>query len=516
MNFRLVLRQFGMLLAVLCICMGQTMLWSLAKWMLYDLNAEKMAALSLLVSLAIGLGLACIFWLIGRHTKGDYVGRREAMLLVASSWLVGAAFCALPFYLWAILDPSHPATHEFTHFVDCYFEAMSGLTTTGATVLSDIPSVPQGLLLWRAATHWLGGVGIVVLFVAVLPMLGVGGKKLYQIEAPGPTKSGVRPRIADTARTLWLIYLGLTVAQVLLLRFVGRMTWFESICHTFATLATGGFSTENASIGAFHNRLAVDVITIVFMIFAGINFGLYYQLLRGKFADVWRDSEFRLYLTLILAATALIAVSIYGSTLVLTSGEKVHAGVGESIRQGLFNTVSIQTTTGFCTTDFNLWGFIPKAVLIALMFVGGSAGSTGGGIKVIRILVMAKVLLAEIEKVFRPNVVRTIRVGGAVIDPQLRLSVIGYVLGIILLSMAGAVMLMLLEPQGSISFTTASTAAIATLNNIGPGLEQVGAIENYGHFTIASKVVMSLLMALGRLEVFAILVLFLPSFWRGD
>jgi len=516
MNFRLVARQFGLLLVVLCACMGATMSWSLAQWFFHGQNAEKMAALSLLLALAIGLGLACILWLIGQSARSAHVGRREAMLLVASGWLLGAAFCGLPYYLWAILDPAHPVTHAFTHFADCYFEAMSGLTTTGATVLRDVSTVPQGLVLWRAATHWLGGLGIVVLFVAVLPMLGVGGKKLYQIEAPGLTKTGVRPRIVDTARTLWLIYLGMTLLQMVLLKLVGGMTWFESLCHTFSTIATGGFSTESASLGAFHDRSAVGVITTAFMMLGGVNFGLYYMLLCGRFGAVWRDAELRLYLAVIVGATVLVAASIYGTTLTLTTGEHLHATAGESVRQALFNVVSVQTTTGFCTVDFNHWGFLPQAVLVALMFVGGSAGSTSGGIKVIRILIMAKVLLAEVEKVFRPNVVRTIRVGGAVIDPPMRLSVIGYVLGIILLALAGGVAVMLLEPPGTVNFTTAATASISMLNNVGPGLGAVGPIEHYGSFTVASKMVMSLLMALGRLEVFTILVLFLPGFWRSD
>ncbi len=514
MNIRFVLRQFGLVIMVLCVCMALTMTWSLVQWH-NGLISESSPAQALLIAVGVALVLGITLWLIGRSGKDRFFGRREALLLVAMSWMIGAAVAALPFFIWARFDPSHPQGHRFEHFIDCYFESMSGFTTTGATVLNDVSTLPQGLLLWRAATHWLGGLGIVVLFVAVLPMLGVGGKKLFQMEATGPTKGGVHPRIADTARTLWMIYLALTVTQVLLLRMLGGMTWLQSICHTFATLATGGFSTENASIGAFHHRPAVDVITISFMVLAGVNFGLYYQLLRGRIRNVWRDPELRLYLALMLGATLVIAYDIYGSTITLTTGQQVEAGAAESLRQAAFQSVSIQTTTGFCTADFNLWPFLSKAVLILVMFIGGSAGSTGGGIKVIRLLVMLKVLWAEAERVFRPNVVRTIRVGQGVIDPQMRLSVVSYVLGIVLLALGGSMAIKLLEPVDC-TYTTALTASVATLNNIGPGLDAVGAVANYGHFSITSKFIMCLLMALGRLEVFAILVLFVPNFWRRE
>jgi len=517
MNLRFVLRQLGLLMIVLCVCMGLATLWSAAQWWWRDDALEKMAMLALLAGIAIGFAAGGILWLFGHRGGFEFMGRREALLLVALAWAFGAAIAALPFYLWAMLDTTIAPGHAFGSFVNCYFESMSGFTTTGATVLAEVESMPQGLLLWRAMTQWLGGLGIVVLFVAVLPMLGVGGKRLFQVEAAGPKQAGVRPRIADTARTLWLIYLGLTVASILLLHWAGRMDWFDSLCHTFATLATGGFSTQNASIGAYHNRLAIDIITIVFMIFAGINFGLYDHLLKGRGSLVWRDPELRLYLILIAVATLIITICLIGRTIVLTDGTQIEqAGTFEAVRQSLFQVVSIQTTTGYATADFNLWSFLPKAILITLMFVGGSAGSTGGGIKVIRILVMFKVMWAEVERAFRPNVVRTVRVGKGVVDPAMRLSVIVYVLGIVLLTGAGAVTLMLLEPTGAIDFVTASTASIATINNIGPGLGSVGATENYGHFTDASKIVMSVLMALGRLEIFAVLVLLMPGFWRGD
>jgi trk system potassium uptake protein TrkH len=513
MNIRFVLRQLGLLaiglsLAIFAIGAMELLLWG----NVHSEHGERYAALAMLATAGIGLLLGGGLLFFTRGGEGT-LGRREALLLVAVSWLFGAAVAGLPYYLWATFDPSL-TNHPFNHFVDCYFEAMSGMTTTGATVLTDIESLPKSLLLWRATTHWVGGLGIVVLFVAVLPTLGVGGKKLFQFEAPGPSKAGVRPRIRETARILWLIYFGLTIAEIIALRLCG-MDWFESVCHTFATLATGGFSTKNASAGGY-NSAAIDTVIIVFMVLAGINFGLYYQAIRGRLRDVWKDPELRLYFGIILVASIIVVGALMEERLIATTGEAVEPSMGAALRHGVFQVVSIQTTTGFCTADFNQWGFFPKAVLIILMFVGASAGSTGGGIKVIRILIAFKVMVAEIGRVFHPNVVRPVRVGGGVIEPEMRLAVLVYILGIGLLFGIGALLLMFFEASAGIDFTTAATASAATLNNIGPGLARVGAIENFGWFSPQSKIVMSILMALGRLEVYAIFVLFIPGFWRRD
>ncbi len=514
MNLRYVIREFGLVLIVLSLCMVAVMGWAARNWAGGDVD-ERLAVLGLVMSAVVGAVAGLVCWLFGSRSGQDYLGRREALLLVAMSWLLGAALAGLPYYTWAWIEQTALIDHPFASMSACYFEAMSGLTTTGATVLDDVDSIPKGLLLWRAMTHWLGGLGIVVLFVAVLPTLGVGGKKLFQVEAPGPQQQGVRPRIRETARVLWLIYLTMTGAQVLLLRLVGRMSWFDSVCHTFATLATGGFSTHNASIGAY-DRWSVELITILFMVLAGVNFGLYYQLARRRFGAIWRDPELRVYLGILFVATLIVGFSIYGKSSTLMTGEQRVVGLAEAARQSTFQVVSIQTTTGFSTADFDLWGFVPRAVLVTLMFVGASAGSTGGGIKVIRILVALKVMLAEVERVFRPSVVRTTRVGSGVVDPEMRQAVLVYVLGIIGLFLLGTLALMLIEPGGSLDFTSAATASAASLNNIGPGLGLVGASHNYGFFTAPSKMVLSLLMVLGRLEVYAVLVLILPGFWRSD
>jgi trk/ktr system potassium uptake protein len=516
MNIRFVIRELGLVMIVLCLCMVAVSGWAAWQWVGGDgdFGEERMAMLSLLMSAAVGAVLGLFCWLFGSRSGQDYLGRREALLLVALSWLLGAAVAGMPYYAWAWIEETTLIDHAFGSMSACYFEAMSGLTTTGATVLDDVDSIPKGLLLWRALTHWLGGLGIVVLFVAVLPTLGVGGKKLFQVEAPGPQQQGVRPRIKETARVLWLIYLMLTLIQVLMLYLAG-MDWFDAVCHTFATLATGGFSTHNASIGAY-DSWPIHLITIVFMVLAGVNFGLYYQLARRRFSVVWRDPELRVYLGILLTATVIIAACIFGKTSTMMDGEQRVLGVAEAARQSAFQVASIQTTTGFSTADFDLWGFIPQAVLVTLMFVGASAGSTGGGIKVIRIIVAAKVMFAELERVFRPNVVRTTRIGTGVVDSELKQSVLVYVLGIIVLFLIGTVVLMLIEPADSLSFASAATASAATLNNIGPGLDQVGATQNYGFFSAPGKLFLSLLMVLGRLEVYAVLVLLRPAFWSSD
>jgi len=292
------------------------------------------------------------------------------------------------------------------------------------------------------------------------------------------------------------------------------MTWFDSFCHTFTTLATGGFGTRDDSIAGYPT--AIHFVVIVFMVLAGVNFGLYHQLIQRNWRAVRKDPELRVYLGLILVGAAIVTVSL------LRSGPRVQATLGESptvgttVQHALFQTVSMQTTTGFCSSDFDQWGFAAKMTLLILMFVGGSAGSTGGGIKVVRIIIAVKVLLAEIEHVYRPRVVRPIKIGKSAIDPDLKLTTLVYVLGIILLFALGTILLMLFEAGQGIDITSAATATAATLNNIGPGLGRVGAVQNYAWFSEPGKVVMSILMLLGRLEMFTVLVLFSPRFWRSS
>jgi len=467
-----------------------------------------------IVTVALGVSLGGILVLIGRG-PGEMVGQREALLLVALSWLLGAVVAASPYYMWSLLRPgTQTSAHDFDSFTNCYFEAMSGLTTTGATVVQSLATLPRSLLLWRALTQWLGGLGIVVLFVAVLPMLGVGGKRVFRAEVTGPAPEGVVPRIQDTARILWLIYVGLTILEVVALRMCG-MRWFDAVCHTFTTLATGGFGTLDASIGGF-NSTAIHITIIVFMFIAGVNFSLYYQLIHGDWRALFSDAEFRTYTGILAVAALIVTVSLVGSPSDASAGAGHAQGLGTSLKHAVFQVVSIQTTTGFCTADFDAWSYAAKATLVALMFIGGSAGSTSGGIKVVRILIAAKVLIAELEQSYRPKVIRSVKIGAASVDADLKRATLVYIIGFLGVFALGTNALMLCEAEGAIDISTAATAAVTTMSNIGPGLGKVGASQNYAWLADSSKIVLCVLMVVGRLEMFAIVALFSPRFWRVE
>ncbi len=517
MNYRYVIRELGLVMIVLCLCMVAVMGFAAWNWSGGN-EDERMAVLALVMSAVVGAVAGLFCWLFGNRSGKDYLGRREALLLVALTWLIGAAVAALPYFAWAWMEDEILTNHAFSSFVSCYFESMSGLTTTGATVLGDIEGIPKGLLLWRALTHWLGGLGIVMLFVAVLPTLGVGGKKLFQVETPGPKHDGgVRPRIADTARTLWLIYMGLTIAAILSLRLTGAMGWFDSVCHAFSMVSTGGLSTRDASIG-YYDSVAVDMVCMVFMLLAGVNFALFYTLARGKFVNVFRDTELRVYIVLKIVVTIFVAFNLLGQPIISTGGrviEQAHAG--QALQFSAFQTVALHTGTGFVTADYDPWPFLSRVLLIGLMFIGGCAGSTAGGIKVIRFWVALKVMASEMEKIFRPNVVRPMKVGKSVVDNETAASAVVYFLAILVLFAIGAFLIGEFEGRaGRPDFQTAMSASVSTLCNVGPGLHGVGPTMNYGWFSPGSLTVMSLLMLLGRLEVFTILVLLLPRFWRSD
>lgn len=514
-----VIRQLGLLLLLLSAAMIPTAALSLYDYTYIHQAGEDDALAAFLIAALVGIlaGLL-LYWHGRRHPRP--LGRREALLLVALAWVVGAALAALPFRLWASFHDFVPdEDRAFTSFVNCYFETMSGLTTTGASVLNNFESLPRSLLFWRAFTHWIGGLGIVVLFVAVLPILGVGGKRLFRFEAPGPHKEGVRPRIRAAAQVLWMIYLGITLAEVFALHLAG-LGWIDAISHAFATLATGGFSTQNASIAGL-GSWKVELIIIVFMFMAGVNFGLYDQLLTGRWRAVVKNPELRAYVGIMAAAFIAISLLLLRQE-ILTVEETVQTGFWATIRHALFTTVSIQTTTGFCTADFDQWVFPAKAILVMLMFVGGCGGSTGGGIKVIRFVILAKVLWMEMETVFRPNVVRTVCVGTSTVDASLRSATLVYFCLIAIIVIVATTAVVWLETPEKIETlqgdpaTTAFTAVVATLNNIGPGLDLVGASCNYAWLKKPTKILLCLCMVLGRLELYAFLVLIMPGYWREE
>lgn len=519
MRLRVVCRQLGLLLLLMSACMLPSAAGAGYYHFAYHRPDSGQPFAAMLISAGIGtaLSLLLLFW--SGRAANQPIGRREALLLVALTWVAGAALAAMPFRIWAAIagpgdDPA------FGSYLNCYFEAMSGLTTTGSSVLSRIESIPRSLLLWRAFIQWLGGLGIVVLFVAVLPILGVGGKRMFRFETPGPKKEGVRPRIRAAAQILWLIYVALTVAEIGALRLAG-LGWFDATCHGFTTMATGGFSNYTTSVsGMGHWRF--ELIVVLFMFLAAVNFGLYDQLLSGRWRLVLRNPELRAYAGIVLGATLVVFLLTLSQPMPTVVADQVDEGILAKLRHSLFTVVSLQTTTGFCTADYDHWSFPAQCVLIALMFVGGCAGSTGGGIKVIRLVVLAKVLVAELEAAFRPNVIRTVRVGSSIVEPQMRSATLLYFVVIGLIVISSTVLVLTFEtpshPATPVAHAcaTAFSAVAATLNNIGPGLDVVGPTGNYAGLTAGTKVVLCALMALGRLELYAFLVLLVPSFWREE
>jgi len=414
---------------------------------------------------------------------------REGFAIVTFGWGFFALFGALPYlFSGAIASP-----------VDAIFETMSGFTTTGSTILTEIEGLPESILFWRALTHWLGGMGIIVLSLAILPMLGVGGMQLFKAEVPGPTADRLKPRIQDTAKLLWGVYVLLTFAEVGLLM-LGGMNFYESLCHAFATLATGGFSTRNASVGAYDSAYIDGVVTI-FMFLAGVNFALHYQALRGRLHEFWRNEEFRFYLFVTAGAMGLIVLLNQGT---------VYDSFFQNLRYSSFQTVSILTTTGFGTADYETWPVLAQYLLVFLMFVGGCAGSTGGGMKVARMLLLFKHAQVQLYRLIHPRAVRLVKLGGVPVDREVMQSILGF----FAFFMGIFVIASFLMAASGLDLTSAGAAVIATLSNIGPGLGSVGPVDNFAHVSAFGKIVLTLCMLMGRLELFTVLVLFFPSFWR--
>lgn len=504
LNVRYTLKLLGLLIILLSLSMGFPLVWAITAE--NNGNGGVLSSSAFSWAIASGVILGLLFLACGYKAK-KFFGNREALLLVSLSWGVGAGVAALPYFLWAIFSGSSP----FLSFENSYFEAMSSLTTTGATILTNIEVIPESLLLWRAFTHWIGGLGIVVIFIALFPSFGVRSKKMFSFESSGISTDGSGANIKDTSRNLLMIYLGLSFSQIVIMKIVDpSLSWFVILNHGLATIATGGFSSFNSSTGVL--LPSVQWVLIAFMAIGGVNFRLYQNLLTGHFRSVFTNSELRTYILILSIGSFIVFISISSQPYDLTTGEPAVFSFHQRIRDAIFHVVSMQTTTGFTSADFDQWGGVAKAVLVFLMFVGGCGGSTAGGIKVIRILSATKVILHELEKSFRPNVVRSIKIGDQSLSEQQRTSVVAYVLGILVLTALGAGGLLVFEVQ--ITGTTAITAAIACINNIGPGLDAVGATMNYGWFSGPSKMLLCLLMAMGRLEVFAIMVIFMPRFWH--
>jgi trk system potassium uptake protein len=453
----------------------------------FSLYFDDRAWPAFLAAAAICLVLGAI--LFRAFPARQEISVREGFAVVTLGWSLYALLGALPYILsGAIASP-----------LDAVFETMSGFTTTGATILTKIEGLPESILLWRSFTQWLGGMGIIVLSLAILPMLGVGGMQLFKAEAPGPTADRLKPRIQDTARLLWEVYLLLTAAEVILLM-LGGMSFYHSLCHSFSTLASGGFSPRDASLGAYDSAYIQWVVTI-FMFLAGVNFALHYYLLRGRPRELLRNEELRVYAGIILAALTIMVIANQGT---------VYSSLTENLRHSAFQVTSIITTTGFVTTDYEQWPLINQYILVSLMFIGGCAGSTAGGMKVARILLLFKHAHAQLYRLIHPRAVRLVKFCDRPVDKDVMQAILGF----FALFIGIFVVASLLLAASGMDMISAGAAAIATLGNIGPGLGTVGPTDNFAHVSALGKGILIFCMLLGRLELFTVLVLFFPTFWR--
>ena len=504
MNLAVVRRQLGVLITLVGACMSTSLIWAFLDW--HEPGSRTVVS-AFVLSIAICTAIGVVFTRGRRADERMY--RKEAIAVVSLGWLLCGILGALPYILSGVLAPIYDGWFDICGAA--VFESISGFTTTGASIFPKPEELPRAILFWRSLTHWLGGMGIIVLFVAVLGQTGAGAKRMVVSEVPGPTDEPLKPRIRSAAMLLWQIYVAISAAEVVALALQG-MSLFDSLCHTFGTMATGGFSTLNGSIGQYGN-LGFEVTIIVFMVLAGMSFNLYAILLAGNWRKVIGDSEFHVYLLIILGAITVLTADV------LLNGPGGY-GPGKALRESSFQAVSIMTTTGYSTADFNQWPDLSRWLLFLLMFVGGCAGSTGGGIKVVRIVLFAKIIALEVSGVFRPRAVRTLRIGGKPVEKNTRQSVTAYVGIVLTIFLVSTLCLLLLHndwsvaPEERIDLETAFTAVAATLNNIGPGLGMVGAVENYAFFSTPAKLFLAFLMTLGRLEVVVVLCLFLPSFWR--
>ena len=482
MNPKIVLRIISYLLLIVC----AFMLTAVAVAIYFKEIAVAKTFFMVIAATVFVIG-GFLFWIRSEHHAQPSF--KDGFLFVTGSWVIVAALGALPFYLSGAI-PS---------FCDAYFETISGFTTTGASILTEIQSLPHSILYWRSLTHWLGGMGIVVLTVAILPLLGVGGLQLVKAEAPGPTVDKITPRITETAKYLWYIYLGMTVIETLLLM-GGGMNFLDSLIHTFGTLATGGFSTKNGSVEHF-NSAYIDWVITFFMVAAGMNFVLHFRLLTGQARSLLKNSELKAYLLIFVTATLAIAWIL---------NLQVYPAFKDALRYSAFQVASILTTTGFVSADYETWPHVAQAILFLLMFVGGCSGSTGGGIKVVRLVTLFKQAINEMKYLIHPKAIFPLRISGQVVPKNIVYAISGF----FFLYIAILLIVTFIVCLSGVDLLSALAAALATVGNIGPGFGIVGPTDNYAHFSDPIKWVLSFAMLAGRLELYTVLVLFTPMFWK--
>jgi trk system potassium uptake protein len=478
-NFRVVARILGMLL----LCEAILMLPSLAVAAYYQGTDITAFALSILITGLAGVPL--VFLKTGKRS----MYARDGFAIVALGWILLSVFGALPF----VISGAIPS------FIDSFFEASSGFTTTGASILTHIEDLPKGILFWRSFTHWVGGMGVIVLTLAILPSAGAGAVQMLKAESPGPSPGKIVPRVGETAKILYGIYVVITIVEIVLLKIAG-LSLFDAAIHTFGTVGTGGFSNMNASVGAYNN-IPVEIIITIFTFICGANFTLYYQMLKGDLKAPFKDEEFRFYSGVVFLSIVLITINLYGN---------VFSSLWESLRHSSFQVVTIISTTGYASTDTEKWGMFSKIILFMLMFVGGCAGSTGGAIKNIRFLLLFKVMKRELLQIIHPKAVYSVRLGSRAVDERTLSEVLGFFFMYIIIFIA-AVLVVSLDNK---DWATTITSVAATLGNVGPGFGAVGAVGNYSSLSDFSKIVLSMCMIIGRLEIYPILLLGVPSFWK--
>jgi len=480
-NFKIVIHLISFLLMMLAVVMS--VVAGVSYLMADQMNVWRGMLISAAITLASGIAL----WFFTRTSVE--LSRREGIGIVVFGWLSAIVFGSLPFLLCGAMNG----------FVDAFFESSSGLTTTGASVMSDLENHSRAILLWRACLHLLGGMGILVLVVAIIPYLGVGGMQIYRAEVTGPSKDRLTPRIASTAKLLWGVYMLMNVVLILLLKF-GGMDWFDSVCHSFATISTGGFSTRSASISAF-NSVYIETVIIIFMLLSGINFALHFKALRGDVGAYYKDSECRFYIGFWMVCIALMVFN-------LTSHHAL--SLRDAIRHSTFYVTSLMTTTGFNTVDYDQWPALSKFIILLLFVAGGCAGSTAGGLKHIRIILLIKKMGRIIRSFLNPQAVYTIKLSKQIVPPEIVFNVaVFFFIYMCTLAVGSLAMSFFTE-----DLATAVSATYSAVGNIGPGFSTVGPMMNYAHLPGAAKMVLALLMMVGRLEFYTVLVVFLPNFWR--
>lgn len=470
----------------------------------FSLYYKEKAVLGILNAGIITIAIGLLLYFFNKPISKN-IQKKEGYLIVTLGWLTLSFTGMLPYLLSGTI-PS---------LADAFFETISGYSTTGSSILTDIESMPKGILFWRSATHWIGGMGIIVLTIAILPLLGIGGMQLFMAEAPGPSADKLHPRITDTAKRLWLIYVLLTFVEFLLLKIAG-MTWFDAINHAMATVSTGGFSTKNASIAHWNHMPWVQYIIIFFMFVAGTNFVLTYYALKGKLSKVINSEEFKYYFFSIIGISLLIALTIIffqDPDLKTSIAHPMVFGKTESaLRHSLFSVISVVTTTGFVSADFTMWNFFATAIFFALFFVGGSAGSTSGGVKVVRHIVMLKNSFLEFKKSLHPNAIIPVRYDGKAVSQTIVFNILSFFILYMLIFIVGTVVLALL----GLDIKSALGACASSLGNIGPAIGSVSPVDNFAHLSIGAKWFCSFLMLIGRLELFTVLILLTPFFWRKN